>query len=261
MRLTLLVLALWAAYVTALHTSGGERRIVQPFRRARVAPPFVHGMVLVVWHMVTWALVTLTAAIAVAAWSPHGPALVILAAAQVAGFTVVFLVTSRRELGAALRLPQWLLLGPLALGLAATAAPRPGAVAAAILVALVGIVHVVWALGSPWPAADREELTAHVFPSSGRHQRSARLPSRAITLGVAAAFFTMSACLVRPGASRWLVLGIALVFAARGAGGLFLWRQARGAPSSPFHVYNRLMYSPCCLLVAALAAASVLSPS
>lgn len=258
----LFILAIWSAYITCVHTFGGARRVVAPFREATVEP-FARGTMLVVWHMVTWSLVTLTGALALAAFAPGFHDLVAFAAIQTAGFAVVFFVTSRRELGAGISLPQWLLIGPLALGLAATELPRSAAIAAAVLVGLIGVGHLAWAFGAPWPARDRAQLTAHVFPSvdgdgGGRAKRFARLPSRSITLFATLVFLAMSACLAAT-ASRGVVLGIAAIFALRGVVGLVYWsrRRERSALPSPFYVYNRFMYSPGCLLIAALAAASV----
>ena len=266
MRTTLVVLGWWAAYVTAVHVLGGAKRVVGPLREAAVEP-FARGTLLVVWHMVTWALVTLTLAIGLAAFSSRFDDLVLFAGVQAAGFSAVFLVTSRKELGAAIRLPQWLLLGPLAFGLLATSTHRPAALAAGVLVGLIGVGHVAWALGAPWPARDRAQLAAHVMPQTPRTPRPSSLPSRAITIAVATIFLAMSACIVAPEAvagvvhASWLVLAIAAIFALRGLAGFVLWRRngAETTAPSPFFVYNRVMYSPGCLLIAALAAASTVS--
>ncbi len=266
MRPTLVVLALWAGYITLVHVLGGARRVVTPLREAAVEP-FARGTLLVVWHMVTWALVTLTAAIAVAAVDSRFENLVMFAGLQATGFSAVFVITSRRELGAAIRLPQWLLLGPLAFGLLATITDRSAALAAGALVGLIGLGHLAWALGVPWPARDRAQLSAHMLPRAGASRLPSRLPSRAITLVVTAVLFAMSACLVAPDlvahvvpGVRWLVVAIAAVFALRGIGGLAYWTRRResgpDAAPSPFFVYNRVLYSPGCLLIAALAATS-----
>ena len=260
---------------------GGEKRVVKPLRDSTV-DPFARGVLLVVWHMVTWALLTLTGAIALAAVSPRFGDLVAFAGLQAAGVSAVFVLVARRELGAAIRLPQWLLLGPLALGLLATQTDRPAAVAAGALVGLIGIGHLAWALGAPWPARDREQLAAHVIPRSGLARSGlarsglarsglarSGLPSRAMTLAVTFVFLATSLCLVAPEVvvgrlvpgSHGLVIAIATVFALRGVGGLLYWSRRResrggGAPS-PFFGYNRFMYSPGCLFIAALAVASV----
>ena len=275
MQTMLVVLASWAGYITALHVLGAAKRVVKPLRASAV-DPFARGVLLVVWHMVTWALVTLTGAIALAAIAPRFGDLVLFAGVQAGGFSAVFVVVAKKELGAAVRLPQWLLLGPLALGLLATRTDRPAAVAAGMLVGLIGIGHLAGALGAPWPARDREQLAAHVMPRSGlpRYGRDGRglragLPSRLTTLAVTVVFLSMSVCLAAPElvgryvpGSHALVLAIAAVFALRGVGGLLYWSRHRecreaGASPSPFFVYNRYMYSPGCLFIAALAVASV----
>ncbi len=264
-NLTLLVFALWAGYITAVHVLGGAKRVVTPFRAAAVEP-FARGTLLVVWHMVTWVLVTLTGALMLAAVSTRFGNLVVFSGVQAAGFAIVFVVTARRELGAAIRLPQWLLLGPLAIGLFATwsriETPRSAGIAAGALVGLIGLGHLGWALGRPWPARDRDQLAAHVIPRSGFGRLQSGLPSRAMTLAATAIFFAMSGCLVAsamlPGSPR-LTLAIATVFALRGVVGLVYWsrrRESKDGVPSPFFVYNRVLYSPGCVLIAALAALS-----
>jgi hypothetical protein len=162
------------------------------------------------------------------------------------------------------------LLGPLAFGLFATLTDRSAAVASGALVGLIGLGHLAWALGVPWPARDHAQLTAHVMPKTGpmRARSGGRFPSRAITLAVTLVFLGMSACLVAPEVVarvvpgvRWLVLAIAGIFALRGIVGLAYWTRRREAAAgdSPFFVYNRVLYSPGCLLIAALAAVSATS--
>ena len=140
------------------------------------------------------------------------------------------------------------------------------------LVGLLGLLHLVWALGAPWPARDREQLAAYVMPQvmpgqGARARLRGDFPSRAMTLAAMCAFFAMSACLVAPEivarllpGARWLVLGIAAVFALRGGGGLLFWSRrresTRRAAPSPFFRYNRRFYSPACLVIATLAAVS-----
>ena len=164
------------------------------------------------------------------------------------------------------------LLGLLGLvGLLAAQSARPAAVASGALIGLIGGVHLLWVFGTPWPARDREQLVAYVMPRHGRSLLESKpgsgFPSRAATLAVTCGFLAMSACLLTPPdalarlvpGGRWLVLAIAGVFAMRGAFGLVYWSRKResilGKPSV-FLVYNRLVYSPACLLIAALAAAS-----
>lgn len=185
----------------------------------------------------------------------------------------VFILTTRGELGAVIRRLRRALLGPLALGLLATQTARPAAFVAGVLVGLIGVVHLAWAFGAPWPARDRERLVACVMPRRGESHLEGSLrsgfPSRAMTLAVTCAFLGMSACLlvpetvarVVPGV-RWLVLTVAAVFALRGVVGLVYWSRRRESPGrtpSLFFVYNRIMYSPACLLIATLAAVSATS--
>ena len=256
MRLTLLVLAIWASYVACVHSFGGERRVVLPFRRDGASmDPFARGTMLVVWHVVTWVLVTLAAVTALAALAPRFVPIVALAGIQAAGFTVVFVLTARRELGAAIRLPQWLILGPLATGLLATLTDRPGAVAAGGLVGLIGLAHLAWVFGVTFPARDRAQLAAYVLPSRPGRPAAGRMPSRFATVVVAVVCFAMSASLVATFAPRAVVLAIAVVFALRGLAGLVYGAARR--PGGPFFVYDRIVYSPGCLFIAGLAFSSI----
>ena len=256
MRLTLVVLTLWASYVACVHTIGGERLVVQPFRRdAAATDPFARGTMLVVWHLVTWVLVTLAGVVALAAIAPRFVPIIPLAGLQVAGFAVVFVFIARRELGAAIRLPQWLILGPLAAGLLATLSARPGAVAAGGLVGIIGLAHLAWVFGSTFPARDRAQLAAYVLPSRPGAMAAGRMPSRFATAAVAVVCFAMSGSLLAAFAPRSVVLAIAAVFGGRGLVGLgYGAMRRRGAP---FFVYDRVVYSPGCLFIAGLAFSSV----
>jgi hypothetical protein len=270
MQATYAVMAVWAAYVGSVHIFGGEMRVVRPLRLAHVER-FARGTLLAVWHMVTWALLTLTIAIALAAATPRLKDLIIFAGIQAAGFAAVFVAIARRELGAAIRLPQWLLLGPLAIGLLSAATPRPGAIAAGAMIGLLGLLHFAWALGFDWPARDRQELSAHVLPTTIAQTRAGRFAPRSMTFVVTFAFVAMSACVVAPellGAAfpirqSSLLATIAGIFTLRGVGGLLYWAKRREPKASPvrppstFVLYNQIVYSPCCLLIAALIVASV----
>gem|GEM_PF-463836 len=248
---TAAALAVWAAYVTGVHVFAGARRVLAPMVRAEM-PAFARGTAVVVWHVVSWVLASIAVATAAAAFVPGGRALLAFAAVLAGGSTVIFVRGAKTSLGGAIRLPQWMLLGPLAVGLAAAAfvPDHAAGVAVGLLLALVSAAHVAWAFGASWPARDAAELAAHVLPADAKRARTPTLPSRAATLAVAVvlAFMAVSIVVVR---SPWPAVTIGGLFAARGLFGLIYpaWARTRG----PFGVYNRIMYSPACLLVATLA--------
>jgi hypothetical protein len=140
---------------------------------------------------------------------------------------------------------------------------RPAGIAAGALVGSIGAIHLAWAFGSCWPAQTRQDLTAHVVPRSLFSRTggaASRFPSRAMTLAAAAGFLGLSACLLAP-APPPLVLGVAAIFAVRGVVGLVYWsprNEPSEPPPAPFYRLNRRFYSPGCLVIAALAAVSVL---
>lgn len=244
----LLVLALWAAYVTCVHIFGGARRVVAPFRHAEV-DRFSRSTMLVVWHGTTWMLLTVTATFAIAAFVPAFQSAAMLGALQALGFAIVFLVTARRELGASIRLPQSALLGPMALGAltALVGARHGGPVAAGALVAAIALGHLAWTFGAAWPARDAEQLAQFVLPGG------TRLPHRAVTGLVAVGLAAVSASLFAfgfTGRARALALAAAVVFALRGLAGYVVFARS----PRPFSIYDRVVYSPGCLFIAALVA-------
>jgi len=113
-------------------------------------------------------------------------------------------------------------------------------------------LHLVWAAGFSWPAADRRRLARAV---AGRD----KMPSAADCAAVAA-LLTAGAGLVAgwpKGAPRLRRIGaggVAATLAARGAiGAAGLMPEQRTSPS--FARLDRRLYSPLCLLLAVLCTA------
>ncbi len=133
-----------------------------------------------------------------------------------------------------------------------------GALAIALtgLLAAISLLHVAWALGLRWPGTDEASLALRVI---GRTP-GGRMPSRSLTIAVAAAIMTGAALVVVVSAAdlsgaaalpaRVGYIGLTAVFAARGLAGYIpaVWRRSE---RTPFHRLNRLFYSPLCLLIAA----------
>jgi hypothetical protein len=139
----------------------------------------------------------------------------------------------------------------------------PLAIALTLLLAAIGLLHLAWAFGLRWPGRDEAGLVAMVI---GR-TRGGRMPSRPLTILVAAAILTGASLVVlvgqpglSPGVAVLCVVAYAvldLVFTLRGVSGYVapVWRHAEG---TPFHRLNRLYYSPLCLLIAAGLTANLL---
>jgi hypothetical protein len=127
-----------------------------------------------------------------------------------------------------------------------------------LCVTLLGVaaLHVYWGRGGLWPAASEQELVATVIG----HARARRVPPPWLCMAVAAAIgvtavWPMLLVGVEPAApARPLVVAggvaILLVYLLRGlAGYLPVWRAMH--PQEPFASYDRRLYAPFCLQVAA----------
>jgi hypothetical protein len=131
--------------------------------------------------------------------------------------------------------------------------PFPAFAAGTGLAAAAGL-HLHWALGGTWPAADRADLAAKVVDR-------ADLPSRTLMLAVTGALTAATALVwTRPvtdhplvAAGTWTVAGF---LAARGTVGLAY--AAVRPDDSPFAVRDRWLYSPVCMALAAATAATAL---
>ena len=116
----------------------------------------------------------------------------------------------------------------------------------------VAAVHANWARGSAWPLADRRRLAWTVYGSEVMPFASACLAVRALLTvgaGLVAGFPKRAPRLGRLGAAT-----VVAVLAARGVvGAVGLMPQQR--VSEAFARWDRRLYSPLCLALAALCAA------
>jgi hypothetical protein len=124
---------------------------------------------------------------------------------------------------------------------------RAAAVAASAGLGAAAALHTAWAVGSPWPAADRDQLADLVV---GRRP----FPSATLTWGVvgllatAAGITAAAATTASPGPGvRVGARGVGSVLLARGVGGLLVSStQARDATAA-FRHHDLHIYSPLCL--------------
>ncbi|MHA7872553.1 MAG: DUF3995 domain-containing protein [Hyphococcus sp.] len=123
-----------------------------------------------------------------------------------------------------------------------------------ILLAGIATIHVYWAFGGHWPAANEQELVETVIGVPNMPN----MPSTRSTLVVAAlilltAYIALAAGGVVRLAPIWFVrlmaAGAGLVFFARGVAGYFFDTVA-WTPVEPFATLNRFFYSPVCLAIA-----------
>lgn len=117
-------------------------------------------------------------------------------------------------------------------------------------------LHALWASGSTWPERDYDDLANLVV---GR----AAFPSRPLTAGVAGLLLTASAVAAAASgptpSQSWVVrMGartVAAILLTRGVGGLAASTLAVGNASDTFRRWDRRLYSPLCLVLAAGVAA------
>jgi hypothetical protein len=130
------------------------------------------------------------------------------------------------------------------------------AVLAALVFLGLAVLHLAWAAGSPWPARTAAELHALVV---GGKPRSAMPPAWAsVGVAIVLALFAGGGLAVRglvpapaPDVVRiltWIAAGIVV---ARGVGGFVEPWLRPNAATQPFARWNRRLYSPLCLVLAA----------
>jgi hypothetical protein len=129
---------------------------------------------------------------------------------------------------------------------------RSGPRCAAGAFTALGALHVLWATGSTWPAADAGTI-------SGRSASAS--PGPVACLAVAGLLGTAAALVTghprgHPGPARVGSAGVTATFALRGALGLAGRTDliAPGATSARFRELDRRYYAPLCLGLAALSA-------
>ncbi len=258
-----------AVFTAGLHALLGGREILRPVLAAPL-PRVVRHVVEVLWHMLTWHLLLLGGAFALAARTPAAPWVTLVelgGGATALGYAALFFVFAAARFGDVRRMPQWILFLPL--GAFASAAhwagssPLPwvgdiAAIVAAVVLAALGLLHAVWAAGLPWPLSSRSALALTVVG-----EPSQRMPGRAATLAVAgllvfAAIWVLSLrglLLAKPqaGLVRAVVTwGMVAVLALRGVGGFFEAALRPSIIGTPYLRWSLRLYSP---LSAALATA------
>ena len=136
------------------------------------------------------------------------------------------------------------------------------AAAAAALMGVAGLVHAFWAVGGVWPGSDEQSLAKAVV---GPKQES--MPGMAACFAVTALLSAAAGIVVAraelldlpgPGwivtTGSWVVAG---ALAARGLVGLVT--SLRAGTGQTYHRLDLRIYSPLCLVIAALCLPAALS--
>ena len=140
------------------------------------------------------------------------------------------------------------------------------ALVAALVLALLAALHIYWGFGGRWPGSDERSLAETVVgvTPDGRMPGPGACLVVALLLAVAAALplivrsplpLPLPLPLWMPRIALWVATG---VLAFRGLGGYLDRRLRPGIVGLPYDRLNRRLYSPLCLALAGLLAASLL---
>lgn len=111
---------------------------------------------------------------------------------------------------------------------------------------VLALVHVYWATGATWPAADERSLSQAVLGSEVSFAPKVVLPLAALHLFLAGAVLLSGSYRL----ARLVVLALAIGVTARAAVGL-VWALGIGTNSSTtFYWLNLVCYTPACLILA-----------
>ncbi len=128
------------------------------------------------------------------------------------------------------------------------------AIAAALILMILAILHAAWGFGSTWPEEDSQSLARRVAGFKGIRQmpRPAACFFVAAVLAFAALIALTAVHLLPTSYPHWLILtalsAIAAVFTLRGLIAYTpQWRER--TPEEPFASLDRRIYGPMCLII------------
>lgn len=128
------------------------------------------------------------------------------------------------------------------------------AIAAALILMILAILHAAWGFGVTWPEADSQALARRVagFKGAQKMPRPAACFFVAAILAFAALVALMAIRLLPSSYPHWLILtalsAIAAVFTLRGLIAYTpQWRER--TPEEPFASLDRRIYGPLCLII------------
>jgi hypothetical protein len=140
---------------------------------------------------------------------------------------------------------------------------RAGALTASMALFGLAGLHAAWGAGCAWPAADRQSLADAVIgarPGTGTGSQDSGMPGPAACFAVSGALAAAGALVAGWPARRWPRLhrlgtrGVAGILASRGTLGLTGQTSviSPASESERFLRLDRRVYSPACLVLAAL---------
>ncbi|MER5208826.1 DUF3995 domain-containing protein [Streptomyces sp. NPDC002825] len=122
-----------------------------------------------------------------------------------------------------------------------------GGLAVAVLLAVLALVHVYWATGLTWPAADERGLSLAVLGSVVSFGPAVVLPL-AVVEGAAAVAVAARARGVRGRIPRLVTYAVACGMLLRGAAGVVWIVVGRDGSGAVFPWLNALLYTPLSLV-------------
>ncbi|MBX3577681.1 MAG: DUF3995 domain-containing protein [Rhizobiaceae bacterium] len=124
------------------------------------------------------------------------------------------------------------------------------AIALAVALGCIALLHVYWGLGGVWPGADAQDCARRVVGVRGVRSMPGTAPSFAVALLLAAAALIALGAAGGHPLAVFFALAAGLVFLGRGMAGFTpAWRRL--TPELPFARYDVRYYSPLCLAIAA----------
>jgi hypothetical protein len=137
---------------------------------------------------------------------------------------------------------------------------RSGSWVGGFMLAALSALHLNWAVGSTWPAADEARLADTV---AGLREMPGTGSCLVVGLGLGLASTVVSGAGGNHRSAQVVRFGVATGFIVRGALGITgnTFRLVSWKPSARFSELDRRYYGPLCLLIGASAAASISSQS
>jgi len=271
----LVAAGLLALLTAAIHGVLGTREILRPVLAAPLGA-VVRGTTETAWHLMTWHFAVLGVGLLVAPLLPvdAAAAIAVLTGASALGYAVAFLAFGWWRFRDPWHMPQWVLFVPMAV--TSFAAPWMGdagpsvwgdlaaAIAIVVLIVIAGL-HAGWALGSTFPARDRDALVRTVVGAPIGQPMPGRVATWVVAIGlVGMAGWTaaLRGWIDAPMPDAWLRVGalaMVAIFTLRGIGGFFEVVLRPSIRDTPYMHWSRRLYSPIALGLATTIACAMLA--
>lgn len=250
-----------ALFTFWLHTFVGHRVVLLPIRNT-AKPGFARATIEVCWHFTSHVLALQSLALAWAAIpGAHTTPILIVVGGTAFPFALLFIATSMSYAQKPFTLPQSTLLAPIGLlALFSLYQPvnLPVAFGLALIISLIFVIlaalHVAWGIGSPWPAKSHADLVELVVGLPRDKPFPGFIACQAVAVCfLAAGVMVILAATNQPSIwSRIAIYGLASLFTLRTIAGYAEPYLRPWTTKLPYHHWNRVLYSPLCLLLAIL---------